>query len=99
MVPMTAPRILFLTLSANRWRFVRSTIATSKHMEMEELIDPFTLHQGILWSGFQEQRQQSIHYGIQAEDRFPILPKDIQANITLSINVRMINLHSLIGNH
>lgn len=55
------------------------------------------LIQWVLGIGFQEQILQSIHDGIDGEHGFPILAQNVQAHVSVQINIRMIHLGQAFG--
>jgi hypothetical protein len=51
-----------------------------------------TFVQGVVCVRLQEQVLETDHDGVQVEYRLPVLPQDVQAHISLQVNVRMIDL-------
>jgi hypothetical protein len=48
--------------------------------------------QGILVIGLNEKKVQTIYNGIDIQDRLPVFTQDIQADISVQVNIRVINL-------
>ena len=45
----------------------------------------------ILWVGLQEEVLEAIHDGVDCEYRFPVLSQDIETNVAIQVNVRMVH--------
>jgi len=50
------------------------------------------LIQGVFRVGLQEEVLEAVHNGVDGEDGFPVLAKNVEAHVSLQINVRVINL-------
>ena len=52
----------------------------------------FTLVQRIVRIRFEEEVLQSNHHRIQVEHGLPVFSKDVQTNIALEVDIRMVDL-------
>lgn len=50
-----------------------------------------TLVEGIVGVGFEEEVLQSDHDGVQVEDGFPVLAEDVEADVAVEVEVRVVH--------
>jgi hypothetical protein len=59
----------------------------------------------IVWVWLQEQKYETIYHGADGENGFPVLSQNVEANVSVRIDVRMIyrrfafNLRGIVGIH
>ena len=68
-----------------------SSMGTLKEKTHLKLVGGF-LVEGVVGIGFEEEVLQSVDDGVDRQDGLPVLAEDVQTDVALQVDVRMVNL-------